>query len=1092
MEIIGGLAYLGNYINSRNEKKELEHNKKELEKNTKKSNNNNNRLIFNNNNVNKTTKKYKEFAMKRMKKNKDDSEFTDDETLYSNGYDNKSNNSISNDPNYLFNKSNAFMDNRNHERKFIDNIKDNNNFTTQFNSLKFDNPSVPVSSNAVPNMNCNDASIRRKEIERSLALNEGFSNFENADMTYGLTSKENFLHNNMQPYFKGKGGYNELMQDKMGEIGKRKVELYTGSNNRDDYKNRKEQTPLFDPITNMTNTFGNPVMTDFYESRYIPSKERRNEKLLQPKKVTPGLNLGYNEDAKFGNFDPTRILPKTIDEIRTKDKQQVTYTLPVTGGQKGSNGQIAPNVVKNKPLQFVEYGENDLQKNYSTSFAPSTRLNFNPETIATKNRGLIDKPNYGIALSTNNKLTPHEFKGKIKEPFKQTFEQSEPTNVKLNQSLVNRPNIISIVPKQTQRDNNLNYLGPTISNTNKNIAIDYTDVPNITQRNINNKYDRAGQTIGNGYKNTTVDYNDVPNTTQRNINDTYDRAGQTIGNGYKNATIDYNDVPDITQRNINDKYDRAGQTTGNGYKNTTIDYNNVPDITQRNINDKYDRAGQTTGNGYKNTTIDYNDVPDTTLREIINKYDRAGQTTGNGYKNTTNDYNDVPDITLREIFNKYDRAGQTTGNGYKNATIDYNDVPDITLREIINKYDRAGQTTGNGYKNTTIDYNDVPDTTLREIFNKYDRAGQTTGNGYKNTTIDYNDVPDITQRNINDKYDRAGQTIGNGYKNTTIDYNNVPDITQRNINDKYDRAGQTTGNGYKNTTIDYNNVPDITQRNINDKYDRAGQTTGNGYKNITIDYNDVPNITQRNINDKYDRAGQIMSNSTKPMAVDYKDVPNITQRNINDKYDRAGQIMSNNTKPMAVDYNDVPNATQRNINDEYDRAGQMQGNSYKNIVIDYNDVPETTIKETTIYKNRIGNVRNNMENPRPRDDVNNALLSEKEKLEKGRKPTLVSENKGYTNDFTEYTLPNSRGLPNNRINKGALPVSSDHIKNMSDKIIMDKFYFIDNKKNIDALENTLDTNPLINNVVHKAKKTKIKNTHMIENRILQKGKIIFY
>ena len=55
------------------------------------------------------------------------------------------------------------------------------------------------------------------------------------------------------------------------------MELFTGSLDNLDYRPKTERKPLFNPIIGATNIFGDPDRTDFYETRYIPGKERRNE-----------------------------------------------------------------------------------------------------------------------------------------------------------------------------------------------------------------------------------------------------------------------------------------------------------------------------------------------------------------------------------------------------------------------------------------------------------------------------------------------------------------------------------------------------------------------------------------------------------------------------------------------------------------------------------------------------------------------------------------------------------------------------------------------------------------------------------------------
>ena len=80
----------------------------------------------------------------------------------------------------------------------------------------------------------------------------------------------------------------------------RKVELFTGSADNLQYKPKTERKPLFNPLIGLTNIYGMPNFSDFAGARFIPGKERKNEKPFQEQKVTPGLGLGYNEVSTHG------------------------------------------------------------------------------------------------------------------------------------------------------------------------------------------------------------------------------------------------------------------------------------------------------------------------------------------------------------------------------------------------------------------------------------------------------------------------------------------------------------------------------------------------------------------------------------------------------------------------------------------------------------------------------------------------------------------------------------------------------------------------------------------------------------------------
>jgi hypothetical protein len=1151
-ELLGGLAFIGNYMNSRQSKQQLDKQKHKLS--TERTNGNN---IFDNSFTNNVYKETKRLAKERYEKSKNpvktgviprnfnnskgknkkriegfssgsDSDFSDDGSMCSGQQSQYSSNSVDgSDPSHFINKGSKMLDNRIHERKFVTKVGDNNNFLSQFDSLTFNNPNEPSSSNAVTEMSGLNAGVARMENERNLALNGGYSNFEdNSDMTYGVVDKEHFTHNNMKPFFKSRDT-NPFREQQLHEMSQRKMELFVGSDQRDGYQHKTEHKPLFNPVTNMTNTFGMPVMTDYLESRYMPSRERRNELPFQPIKVTPGLGLGYNEQAKFGHHDPYRPPLRTIDDIRTIGKQQKSYTVPVVPGQKGSKGGIIGNVVKRKAVTFRETGPNDMVKTFGGAItAPAIHGEFNPNTMATKNRGLLRRVQYGAATHTVPKVTPHELHGKSKESSRQSFTHAEPRNIHLVEGMQARPDHEHFVPKLTQRSQETNYLGPlgnsehtkvTAFNENdvpdqtlrdihqnadrygntrgaftKGQSIDYTDIPDQTLRDIHQKTDRYGNTKGPYTKGQSIDYSDIPDPTLRDIHQKTDRHGNIKGPYTKGQSVDYTDVPDPTLRDIHQKTDRHGNIKGPYTKGQSVDYTDVPDSTLRDIHQKTDRHGNIKGPYSKGQSVDYTDVPDPTLRDIHQKTDRHGNIKGPYTKGQSVDYTDVPDPTLRDIHQKTDRHGNIKGSYTKGQSVDYTDVPDPTLRDIHQKTDRHGNIKGSYTKGQSVDYTDVPDPTLRDIHQKTDRHGNIKGSYSKGQAVDYTDVPDPTLRDIHQKTDRHGNLKGPYSKGQAVDYTDVPDPTLRDMHQKVDRYGNTKGPYSKGQAIDYSDVPDMTMRDVHSKTDRAGNIRSMYTKGQAIDYADVPDMTMRDVHSKTDRAGNIRSSYTKGQAIDYTDVPDITMREIHSKTDRAGNVRSAYTKGQAIDYTDVPDIGMREIHGKTDRAGNIGAYVSKGHAIDYTDVPDVTMREIHNYSD-VAPARG-MDKQRPRDDVNNGLVNtSREELSKGRTPTLIGVNKGHTLDFTEFSYGGNRDTKNDRTPApGLLIQSTDYLPFKGTHIQQVKWYSDDGKEDRKLLEDTLEHNKYINNTQHKARILKTPVKSKVQTRLIPQGKIIYY
>ena len=330
----------------------------------------------------------------------------------------------------FINKADKIKNNDRHTSKFLDNNQPG--FLSQFEESRFDNPGDPVSSNNVHHKIGKNAYQTKIETERKLAINGGYSKFvKNNDMTYGIVNQENFVHHNMVPFF-GKGygkgyGPNSIMQKKLHSIRQRKVDEFTGSIKNIGYRPKVERRPLFNPHVGLTWIYGSPVFTDYYQTRYIPSKFRRNEKLHQPVRVTPGLNLPYNAISRHGFHDTWRALPKTTNETRTANNPKISYGNVIKVGKKGERRSIVGSVLKHRPETSFELDPRDLQKGRSYITAPRITGNFD---ISNTNRQQTTKAWAGPAKFAAETLhLPQSQYPKVKISHKENFKYDAPRNI---------------------------------------------------------------------------------------------------------------------------------------------------------------------------------------------------------------------------------------------------------------------------------------------------------------------------------------------------------------------------------------------------------------------------------------------------------------------------------------------------------------------------------------------------------------------------------------------------------------------------------------------------------------------------------------
>ena len=208
--------------------------------------------------------------------------------------------------------------------------------------------------------------------------------------------KEPFFHNNMVPFFGS-----TVKQNVTDNAHEGKLRMHTG---QWDYarKQKQEIAPMFAPEANIKNVYGDQQFLEKMDQnidRFIPSLMRTNEVPTERVYVTPGLNLGYEETATFGFHDPVRVLPKTTNEIRAKNKPKLTFDRPVVSGKAlTQNGTERPNQAKNRP-ELVVHNDNG-KRNFGAKavVAGSTER---PEFLLGSALRSVSKYFVGAAKSVN-------------------------------------------------------------------------------------------------------------------------------------------------------------------------------------------------------------------------------------------------------------------------------------------------------------------------------------------------------------------------------------------------------------------------------------------------------------------------------------------------------------------------------------------------------------------------------------------------------------------------------------------------------------------------------------------------------------------
>lgn len=171
----------------------------------------------------------------------------------------------------------------------------------------------------------------------------------------GITlSKEDFTHNNMQPYFRG-----SLRQNMNPTATASTLENLTGNS---DLKQRKQAVEcMFQPTQGFSHVCGfAPNSTEFQRDRVSPFTRRANDFPIEQVRVGPGLGLGYTSDGAGGYQQASSldyVMPKNVDELRVASNPKLVMENKGPQGPKMNmvtkRGSIGA-VDKNRPDTYFE------------------------------------------------------------------------------------------------------------------------------------------------------------------------------------------------------------------------------------------------------------------------------------------------------------------------------------------------------------------------------------------------------------------------------------------------------------------------------------------------------------------------------------------------------------------------------------------------------------------------------------------------------------------------------------------------------------------------------------------------------------------
>ena len=840
-------------------------------------------------------------------------------------------------------------------------------YLSQFDPQTFDNEGIPTATNDIYQSN-NRCAVA--DLEKKISYQGGWTQYDGQrSMTYGIMPDNLLTHNNMMPYFSTKGGYgsNDLLNEGYMDY---KNELFTG-NLSSTWKKKHEVNTLFAP-TEQSFVYGTPVRNDEDDSRVVVSQFMQGAKPTDDTRVTPGLNLDYNEIGTHGYQSLYRPLDKTVDELRVRPR--VTNEGRTIAGMKGTAGPIAVPVVQYKADGFKVTNEDDM--------LPKTDVNHGPKAI----QNLIVKEPHRASQSIEytggaytsadavGRNVPEYMREKHKSSTKPTFKLPKPLQKFSKTEEKFNPNISSYIMPTTTKDLTVNntHIGSASTTNGSSSYVESADIAKPTLKQITSSMPEKFTVIAPNTMRGTVQPMDIAattmretivdnplnphvsmNTTQRVYNT--DLARPTV----KQTTID-NLAPSNAAQN-NNIYANLCDTAKPTMAETIINIprnNFITASNQAGTVQLMDKAKPTIGE----TTVG---IPQSTFLNASNQYQRAPnhqdtakvtvqQTTDTiqhnnfisplNYVGTTH-YQDTANTTTKETLLLPNQTNITPINQQQRRP-DLQDTPKITTQETTNQLDR------NTFINTGTQYQgarnlqDTVRTTMGETTNPLHR------NNFINTSTQYQgarnlqDLARVTVQETTNQLDRnTFIDMGNQYQRAP-DYQDTMRTTMKQMQTEIPEntfvtvVGQSQGARNLQDTVRTTMGETTNSVNRNTFMVPVGQTQGSRH------LQDMARVTMVETTNQLDRNTFIDTGNQYQRAPNLQDTAKVTMAETTNQLDRNTFIDMGNQYQRAPNPQDALKITTRQTTDTIPHQTMLQANGQYQGSRQLQDTQKPTLRET--------------------------------------------------------------------------------------------------------------------------------------------------
>lgn len=458
-----------------------------------------------------------------------------------------------------------------------------------------------------------------------------------------------FVHKNMQPYFKG-GGIRQNMRDSTYTA---TLDLYTGAN--ESHKHKKEIGPMFDTAKPYGNVFGSPSITSLEQERMVGSKLRNNELPFEQIRVAPGLDAGYTAEGS-GGFqqayaeEVARRGYKDINELRPGNRPKIeNEPLPFTAPKAiVTNRGLQGHVNQNRPDRVIHNEEGEHNGGaFATVVKAATRaaqilLGTSRQETTTDYTGTAGPagehasytigsyrdahtiqhgavplaPAYASGLGPHN---PDAAGGDFgRSGIDLPANERDVTGVRTHITGVSYPveagELPMSAPIPTLKEEFIdNVETGYVTGITKSVVYDPADLPKVTIKETNIHNTHTG-TIGRAEgRNVVYDPSQIARATVKQTTIVNNRTGDVGGVATAGVVYDPDDITRTTGRETLDAVDTVINSAPGVYMNIVYDPSDVARVTVRQTTEDDGRVGIATG-ARKTVVFDPESIAKRTMR----------------------------------------------------------------------------------------------------------------------------------------------------------------------------------------------------------------------------------------------------------------------------------------------------------------------------------------------------------------------------------------------------------------------------------------------------------------------------------------------